>query len=75
MELEGGDHHLLFSLIDDGDGKMTLDELVAGVAKLKGAARSIDMVQVLRSLEGIRAALEAAGLRALPDAAQQRPSS
>jgi len=62
MELDEADHDLLFSLIDDGDGMLTLPELVKGVARLRGSARSIDLVQVKRQLEDIKITLEAAGL-------------
>jgi len=57
MELDAKDGDLLFSLLDDGDGHLTLDEVVRGVAKLKGSARSIDVVQVLKELEKLKASI------------------
>jgi len=63
MELDEKDHDLVFSLIDDGDGKLTLPELIKGVGKLKGAARSIDMVQVMRRLDSMKEAMNDAGIR------------
>jgi len=50
MELDTGDADTLYRLIDDGDGRLSADELIAGVAKLKGAARSIDMAILMREL-------------------------
>lgn len=38
----------LFQLIDDGDGELSADEVVKGVERLKGAARSIDLAMYMR---------------------------
>lgn len=43
MELDASDADKLFRLLDDGDGLLSADELVQGVARLKGHARSIDL--------------------------------
>lgn len=43
MELDTTDAKRLFRLLDDGDGHITADELVKGVTRLKGVARSVDM--------------------------------
>jgi len=43
MGLDSRDVDTLFRLIDDGDGGITSEELIVGVARLKGAARSIDL--------------------------------
>merc|ERR1712151_1427794 len=49
MELDAGDALNLFGLIDQsGDGVITLDELVQGVSKLRGPARSIDLCTLMR---------------------------
>lgn len=42
---------LVFDLLDDGDNKLTADEVVHGVAKLKGTARSLDMIALHRRLD------------------------
>lgn len=47
MELDVRDADNLFTLIDDGDEALTAEELVKGVARLKGAARSIDVCTML----------------------------
>jgi len=36
----------LFELLDDGDGKVSLREFIAGVHRLKGPARSVDLVSM-----------------------------
>jgi hypothetical protein len=46
MELNVNDIDTVFSLLDDGDGKLTPEELVAGVSRLKGVAKSIDVVKM-----------------------------
>merc|ERR1712176_768032 len=47
MEIEVADLELLFDLMDDGDGKVTFDELVGGLSRLRGNARSIDLVTLI----------------------------
>jgi len=56
MGLDVNDANLLFNLIDDGDEQITFDELLKGIARLKGPARSIDLLTLLdenRSQEDI----------------------
>jgi hypothetical protein len=51
MELDAPDADSLFALIDvDGDEVITMKELVATVARLKGPARSFDLIMVMREL-------------------------
>ena len=37
----------LFDLIDDGDGQISIEEFLQGAKRLRGAAKSIDMAQML----------------------------
>lgn len=56
MELNVTDADNLFTMLDDGDGFLTADELVHGCARLKGTARAIDVASQLylqRRLEDI----------------------
>eukprot|EP00928_Gymnodinium_smaydae_P050597 TRINITY_DN3414_c0_g2_i1.p1 TRINITY_DN3414_c0_g2~~TRINITY_DN3414_c0_g2_i1.p1 ORF type:complete len:512 (-),score=56.26 TRINITY_DN3414_c0_g2_i1:100-1635(-) len=49
MELESRDAALVFELLDESDdGTVSFEELVVGVSKLKGAARSIDLHALAR---------------------------
>lgn len=51
MELDAPDADSLFALIDiDGDEVITMKELVATVARLKGPARSFDLIMIMREL-------------------------
>ena len=58
MDLSVGDAETLFRLLDDGDGTLTADELGDGVARLKGAATSMDFTPLAaRSRNGAPARL------------------
>ncbi|CAK0802712.1 unnamed protein product [Prorocentrum cordatum] len=49
MGLDAADGDALFDLIDaNGDGRLSVCELVEGVSKLKGGARSLDLLSCLR---------------------------
>jgi len=47
MELIPQDVDQLFKMMDDGDGTLSIEELVKGVAKFKGSARNIDLQTLL----------------------------
>jgi len=54
MDLDVRNARLAFELLDDGDNKLSADELIQGVALLKGNARSIDLMAthvMIRRLE------------------------
>ncbi|CAK0800467.1 unnamed protein product [Prorocentrum cordatum] len=49
MDYDISDAGLLFHLIDaDGDGSLSVDELIQGMAMLKGTARNIDVKLLIR---------------------------
>merc|ERR1719203_2615737 len=41
--LQASDARSLFSLLDKGTGRVSPDDLIGGVGKLKGSARSVDV--------------------------------
>mmetsp|Transcript_3811 Transcript_3811/g.11062 ORF Transcript_3811/g.11062 Transcript_3811/m.11062 type:complete len:130 (+) Transcript_3811:2-391(+) len=43
----------LFTMLDDGDGKVNREEFCTGVMRLKGQARSADMISVMRDCRAI----------------------
>jgi len=47
QEIEPGDGSLLFDLMDDGDHRLSSSELTKGLTRLKGAAKSVDVVSLL----------------------------
>ena len=52
MDLDAADGDGLYDLILDADkdGDLTMDELIRGVARLKGQARSYDLQMLLRQM-------------------------
>lgn len=50
MDVEVGDCDMLFDFIDDGSQEVTIDVLTDGIARLKGGARSIDVVALMFKL-------------------------
>lgn len=50
LELDSYDVELLFAMVDDyaGDDKVSLDQLVYGLMKVKGTARSVDTLNLVR---------------------------
>merc|ERR1712034_25122 len=46
--LDASDADKLFLLLDDGNNSLTAEELVKGVSRLKGAARNLDLVVLMR---------------------------
>merc|ERR1739845_101248 len=63
MDLESGDAKTLYNLLDNGDGKLTLQELVRGISRLRGQAGSIDVAALGHRAAHIEAAvLEIYGL-------------
>merc|ERR1712187_308549 len=58
MDMDVHDAALVFDLVDDGDSSMSMDELVRGFARLKGAARSLDLATVIRDNRRINGTLK-----------------
>eukprot|EP00812_Abedinium_dasypus_P005562 NODE_1698_length_1080_cov_271.745366.p1 GENE.NODE_1698_length_1080_cov_271.745366~~NODE_1698_length_1080_cov_271.745366.p1 ORF type:complete len:337 (-),score=120.11 NODE_1698_length_1080_cov_271.745366:52-963(-) len=65
MDIEVDDIGRLFDCIDNGDGNVTAEELIRGVSKLRGSARSIDMrvmlsrtTKVLTRVDAVASAVE-----------------
>jgi hypothetical protein len=51
QELDASDAKKLFGLMDDGDHQISATELVHGAARLKGFARSMDLLHLMREHE------------------------
>ena len=54
-ELNVFDVALLWDLVDDGDNSLTAEELLTGIARLKGAARSLDLHELMQDIEALTA--------------------
>jgi len=50
MSIDVADADLVFSLLDDGDGSLTADELVREAARLKGPAKNVDIQNIIRRM-------------------------
>merc|ERR1712232_1221589 len=62
MEFQINDVHKVFKMLDrQGDGKLTVDELVKGAAQLKGAARNLDIADLLYKVDDCQDALREMG--------------
>merc|ERR1712129_163426 len=55
LGIDAGDTHLLFELLDDGDGHIPKEEFVGGVCKMKGEARAQDLVPLVANSQRILA--------------------
>jgi Ca2+-binding EF-hand superfamily protein len=51
LDLEVHDCHALFRLLNDGSDRVTYEEFIQGVLRLKGQARSLDIIEIMRSSE------------------------
>jgi len=58
MEIEAGDSDTLFNFIDNGDERISAEELTHGVARLRGAARSIDLTALTYRMTNMEELLE-----------------
>merc|ERR1712242_581203 len=53
LEVDITDAEVLFALLHDGDGQITKDEFVGGITKLRGEARSSDLLPVVANVHRI----------------------
>jgi hypothetical protein len=58
MDLDVADVERVFSLLDDGDGAISFDELCHGIFRLRGTARAIDMATVLSDVRKLQKQLD-----------------
>jgi len=53
LEMEVHDVDALFQMIDDGDGFVTYDEFLQGIMRLKGQARTLDVIRIANKCDRI----------------------
>merc|ERR1711957_558612 len=59
MDLDVADAEMVFELVDaDGDGRLTAEELVAGVSRLMGDARNLDLLVLMREQRDVMRMIE-----------------
>jgi len=59
LGLDVSDTRLLFRMLDDGDGRISYDEFVSGILRLKGSSRAMDTIHIMRHCERISKHCEA----------------
>jgi len=59
LELDVTDMSTVFSLLDDGDGRIEFEEFIAGVMKCRGAARGVDVVSLISELRLVTSQVKA----------------
>jgi len=58
LELDTHETKTLFGMLDDGDGEVTAEEFVQGAMRLKGTARSQDVVSIMHDFNAVRKIVE-----------------
>jgi len=53
IDIEVGEIQALFSILDDGDGQISYNEFIQGVMRLKGQARSMDVIAMMRDIKRV----------------------
>ena len=67
LDLEVHEVVSLFNLLDDGDGLITHDEFLNGVMRLKGHARSLDIIAISKDMQTqLRKQAPASGAKMAP---------
>lgn len=74
MELDVRDIQSFFDMLDDGDHEIDLNELISGVSRLKGNARSLDMVTLLHDSRRIITSIQSSTTVARQEASDLRQS-
>jgi len=54
LDLQVHESTALFNLLDSGGNEVSLDEFLSGIVRLKGQARSLDMVSLMRDVQRLR---------------------
>lgn len=62
LDLEVTDLETMFSLLDDGDGSIAVDEFINGIGRIRGQAKSIDVVNLLTLSKRMESKMEASQL-------------
>jgi len=58
LELDTHDSKALFNMLDDGDGNITVEEFVENALRLKGGAKTRDMVSMMDHLRVMQGDME-----------------
>merc|ERR1712087_37317 len=75
LDFDIGGAAALFNILDDGDGQVEYTEFVQGVMKLKGQARTMDLILLGRDVKRVLTYLEALDTRLIGSLHRSRISS
>lgn len=62
LEVDVRDLETLFKLLDDGDGRISSEEFINGLQRMKGSAKALDLVTLLKIARRIEAKLNYGGV-------------
>lgn len=58
LEVDVRDLETLFKLLDDGDGQISPDEFIEGLQRMKGSAKALDLMALMKAVQRVEAKLE-----------------
>lgn len=58
LDIDVSDVEEVFSILDDGDGKISAEEFINGIHKLRGSAKALDMVSLSSAVTKLAAKVE-----------------
>jgi len=58
LDIDVSDVEEVFSILDDGDGKISAEEFINGIHKLRGSAKALDMVSLSTAVTKLAAKVE-----------------
>merc|ERR1711959_464594 len=58
LELEVNEITGLFELLDNGDGSISFEEFIAGVMRMRGSAKAVDLVTLIYENKKVISALQ-----------------
>lgn len=64
LEIDASDAPELFVMLDNGDGEVNKEEFLDGLRQIKGAAKRMDQLRVMKDCQAIRATLDGGRRRA-----------
>merc|ERR1712083_1088934 len=53
LDIDAHDFETLFNLLDDGDGKISVDEFLSKVSAIKGYAKGVDMMAQMHLMKKV----------------------
>jgi len=58
VQMDVNDAHEMFRLLDDGDGRVMRDEFIRGIMTMRGEAKAIDVILLVRMMRSVDAKIQ-----------------